>query len=122
MKRTLISLLAIILTLFTTIPGTTSCTFKENVENTGETFDGTYMWSLGEGGSSTYTFEGNKVTNRYYTTHENVIEYTYVIAIEDGVKVIQLTDLSDNRVYEYEFREGNGYVVISGQRYDKVEE
>lgn len=71
----------------------------ENVENTGEVIEGVYVMNLSaEGGnSSKYAFSGNSVINTYSSNGETVtVEYTYVIAIEKGEKVIKLTK-NDNQ-------------------------
>ena len=101
----------------------TACFAPENVDDTGHRLTGKYQWSLGSYvGASTYTFDGDRVTNEYYTDEKQVIEYTYVIAVEGGQQVIRLTDLSNGKTATYEFGYGSDYVEISGQRYDLVEE
>ena len=122
MKR-IVSLFIIAALLMVSILSTTSCGGPQNVDNTGDIIEGKYQWSLGSSvGASTYTFDGNKVTNEYYTDGKVTIEYTYVIAVENGVTVIRLTDLSTNKTSSYTFYKGDGYVEISDQRYDLVKE
>ena len=100
-----------------------SCFSKPDVPDTGDRLTGKYEWSLGSAvGSSTYTFNGNRVVNEYwYDSEQVVIEYTYVIAIDGGVEVIRLTDISNGQTAEYEFAKGDGYIEISGQRYELVD-
>ena len=106
----------------------------EDTPNTGETLDGTYginPETQGFASSSTWTFKGNKVTNVYYTTEagEVTIEYTYVIAIEEGVKVIKLTTTDEDgnlKTTTHTFAEGtylNGkpMVIINDVWYVKSE-
>ena len=77
--------------------------------DTGTLLSGTYVSDLGVG-SSKYVFDGNKVTNTYLVNGETTtIEYTYVIAIEGGVKVIKLTTKTDDGASEtttHEFEQG----------------
>ena len=61
--------------------------------DTGEVLSGKYSMSLGSTGSSTYTFDGDKVTNVY---NDTTIEYTYVLAVENGEKVIKLTTTDED--------------------------
>lgn len=88
--------------------------------DTGEVIDGTYSMSL-EVGSSKYIFDGNKVTNIFGDT---TIEYTYVIAVENGVKVIKLTTVdkegnSKTTTHEFETGSWNGkpLIRINGEIY-----
>ena len=91
-----------------------------NVEDTGELISGKYVWTLGDG-SSSYTFDTEEklVVNEYL---DNRIEYSYVIAIENDEKIIRLTNLENGKVSEYLFYYGDGYVEISSERYELVEE
>ena len=81
---------------------------ETNLDNpdTGEIIAGTYSMELQNAGSSEYTFDGNKVTNVYNGT---TIEYTYVIAIENGVKVLKLTTVDEevgSKTTTHEFETG----------------
>lgn len=74
--------------------------------NTGETISGTYSMELQNAGASEYIFDGNKVTNIY---NGNTVEYTYVLAIENGVKVIKLTTMGEGgelKTTTHEFKTG----------------
>ena len=67
----------------------------ENIADTGLVIEGSYGINPSAGafsGSSTYKFDGNTVTNTYTDEGEIVtIVYTYVVAIENDVRVIKLT-------------------------------
>lgn len=68
--------------------------------DTGEVLSGTYVSDVGVG-SSKYVFDGKKVTNTYVVNGETTtIEYNYVIAVENGEKVIKLTTVNDDGVEE----------------------
>ena len=123
MKKILKSLIILTVTALAVL-SVSSCFAKPDTPDTGDRLSGTYEWTLGSSvGSSTYTFNGNRVVNEYwYDSEQIVIEYTYVIAIDGGAEVIRLTDLSTGQTAEYDFAKGNGYIEISGQRYDLVEE
>lgn len=98
-----------------------SCQPPVNVDDTGETVEGTYVWSVDIGISmeSSYTFDRKTVTNRYNNGLDYVEDtYEYVIGIKDGVKVIKLTNVDTGARYEYEFDYGTGYVMIQGERYE----
>ena len=77
--------------------------------DTGIVLSGTYSENVGVG-SSKYTFNENNVTNVYVVNgEEKTIDYTYVIAIEDGVKVIKLTTVGEDGIEEtttHEFEQG----------------
>ena len=96
-----------------------------NIEDTGERISGTYVWSISIGVSmeSTWSFDEDTVTNRFYNGLDYVEQtYTYVIGIDNGVKVIRLTPIDGYGVIEYEFDYGTGYVMIQGERYETPEE
>ncbi len=98
-----------------------SCQPPVNVDDTGETVEGTYVWSVDIGISmeSSYTFDRKTVMNRYNNGLDYVEDtYEYVIGIKDGVKVIKLTNVDTGARYEYEFDYGTGYVMIQGERYE----
>ncbi len=84
----------------------------ENNPDTGETFFGIYSMNASSGsysGSSTYSFDENNVTNTYFNGEKTVtVEYTYVIAIENGERVIRLTPKgeSDSKTVSYGFYTG----------------
>ena len=72
---------------------------SKDTPDTGELLSGTYSMNAASGahsGSSGYTFEGNKATNKYNGAEGEVtVEYEYVIAVENGVKVIKFTRLDE---------------------------
>ena len=121
MKRKVLTFLTLIFIVF----ALASCGQPQNVEDTGETVEGTYVWSVSIGVSleSSWTFEDRTVTNRYYNGLDYVEDtYNYVIGLDNGVKVIRLTSIEGFVSYEYEFEYGNGYVMIAGERYESPEE
>ena len=101
-----LALIPIIITLVTKGDSPT------NNPNTGKTLEGTYSMSTASGtysGSSSYTFDGNKVTNTYFDGEDTVtVEYTYVIAIENDIEVIKLTPATEEnaKAQSYEFYTG----------------
>lgn len=86
--------------------------------NTGETFFGTFTFELPVGIDSYVFKEGNKVEHRFVdvnvdpSTEENeeaevvTVVYSYVIAIENGNKVIKLTDDTTGEIITYSFDKG----------------
>lgn len=98
-------LLAVVPILIQVISDNGDDQVKDNPD-TGEVISGTYSMELQNAGASEYIFDGNKVTNVY---NGNTIEYTYVIAIENGVKVIKLTTVDDDgnqKTTTHEFERG----------------
>ena len=74
--------------------------------DTGKILSGTYSLDIANAGSSRYVFDGNKVTNVY---NGITVEYTYVIAVENGAEVIKLTTTDQNgaqKTTTHEFYEG----------------
>ncbi len=106
-------------------------TGPENVADTGETIDGEYSLSMSAGAFATnasYSFEGRKVTEKYYDTAKSEIvtaEYTYVISIVNGEKVIKLTDSAGNTTshgfYTGSFN-GKPFISINEEKYYRVQE
>ena len=99
-----------------------------NNPDTGLRLSGTYAISDGSvsyAGTSEYTFDGDKVTNVYVAGGEKVtVEYTYVIAVENGVDVIKLTTVSEDgtsKTTTHEFSTGKfgetPIIMINGQIY-----
>ena len=123
MKKILKSLIILALTLAAVLSLTSCFGNKPDSPDTGERLTGTYEWSLGpNAGSSTYTFDGDRVVNEYYVGGELVVlEYTYVISVEGGVETICLTDITTGRTAKYDFAKGNGYIEISGETYNLVD-
>jgi hypothetical protein len=76
--------------------------------NTGESFIGAYYLDFGVG-SDCYIFsEGNKLVNKSFVEdEEKSSSYSYVIAIEDGKKVIKLTDDATGEVTTHSFEVGS---------------
>jgi len=63
-----------------------------DTDDTGETFSGTYTMNLGVG-SDSYTFvEGRKVVSTSFIDEEVTKTYSYAIAVENGQKLLKLTD------------------------------
>lgn len=105
----------------------------QNVADTGETLDGEYSLSMSAGAfatSASYSFDGRKVTEKYYDTSTREIvtkEYTYVIAIVNGEKVIKLTPAdgsgttTSHGFYTGTFN-GKPFISINEEKYFKVEE
>ncbi len=121
MKRRVLTFLTLVFLIF----ALASCGEPVNIDDTGETVSGKYVWSISIGVSmeSSWTFDGNTVTNRYYNGLDYVEEtYNYVIGIKNNVKVIKLFSTEGFASYEYEFDYGNGYVMIAGERYEIEEE
>lgn len=121
MKRRLFGVFVLVFIVFLMC----SCHEPVNVEDTGETVSGTYVWSINIGVTmeSAWIFEGNSVTNRYYNGLDYVEEsYTYVIGIKNDVKVIKLYTTGNIPLAEYEFDYGDGYVMIAGERYETPED
>lgn len=121
MKRRLFGVFILVFIVFLMC----SCHEPVNVEDTGETVSGTYVWSINIGVTmeSAWIFEGNSVTNRYYNGLDYVEEsYTYVIGIKNDVKVIKLYTTGNIPFAEYEFDYGDGYVMIAGERYETPED
>ena len=94
--------------------------------DTGKLIEGTYSMELENAGASEYIFDGNKVTNIY---NGNTIEYTYVLAIENGVEVIKLTTVDEDgatKTTTHEFKTGKfgdrPIIMINGQIYYLREE
>lgn len=125
-KIVLIVSVIVFFLLLALIPGIIAIVNGNNDSpDTGEKVLGTYEFNLGLAGSDIYTFtEGNKVTVKtsYFegtdpgatdlTVSEK--EYTYVIAIESGKKVLKLTDVESGEVETHLFERGNytvnGYI------------
>ena len=98
---------------------------SSDTQNTGEVLSGTYAIEIANAGSSKYIFDGDKVTNIY---NDTTVEYTYVIAIEDGVRVIKLTTLDEDgekKTTTHEFYEGSmgdrAFISINDSYYYLVE-
>ena len=75
--------------------------------DTGKIISGTYSLDIANAGSSRYVFDGNKVTNVY---NDITVEYTYVIAVENGIQVIKFTATDESgaqKTTTHEFYEGS---------------
>ncbi len=89
------------------------------------TLDGTYVLQV-EGGdlyTSTYIFDGDKVTNEYYDGDTKVIEYTYTIKKTDGTRLIILKNIKTGEEQTLTFAEktenGKKSIMINNVWYDK---
>ena len=112
----IVLLLALIPILISQINSDNKADELIDTPDAGKILSGTYSisdGSVGYFGTSKYEFDGKNVKNTYTSNGETfVIDYTYVIAVENGAYVIKLTTTDENgesKTTTHDFYEGTDW-------------